>query len=83
MPTEKRTDKELLVKGIKQMAITAILMFTGPTLIYLALTDKEQAVFIPLISIGFIISGFAVYMGFRGIRTIMDSMFKSEKSDSN
>lgn len=76
MPTDNRTDKELLVKGIKQMAITAVLMFIGPTLIYVSLTDKEQAVFIPLISIGFLISGFAIYMGFRGLKTIMDSMFK-------
>lgn len=76
MPTDNRTDKELLVKGIKQMAITAVLMFIGPTIIYVSLTDKEQAVFIPLISIGFLISGFAIYMGFRGLKTIMDSMFK-------
>lgn len=77
MLMEKRTDKEMLVKGIKQMAITALLMFIGPTLIYVALTDREQAVFLPLIAIGFLVSGFAIYMGFKGIKTIMDSIFNS------
>lgn len=73
---QKRTDKDILVKGIKTMALTAVLMFVGPTIIYLSLTDTSQKVFIPLISIGFLICAAAIYFGFKGIRTIMDSMFK-------
>ncbi|SDB44076.1 hypothetical protein SAMN03097699_1358 [Flavobacteriaceae bacterium MAR_2010_188] len=72
---QNSTDKDILIKGLKLMGITALLMFVGPTVVYVSLTDKTQAVFIPLISIGFIICGAAIYFGFKGIRTIMDSMF--------
>ncbi len=73
---QNSTDKDVLIKGIKLLAITAVLMFVGPTVVYIALTDKTQAVFIPLISIGFLICAAGIYFGFKGIRTIMDSMFK-------
>lgn len=69
------TDKQLLVKGIKYLAITALLMFIGPTLLYVVLGDRSTTVFLPLLIIGILICAFAIYMGFKGIKTVMQSIF--------
>jgi len=36
----KRTNKEILIKGLKKMAISLIMMFAGPTLFYIAKTNN-------------------------------------------
>lgn len=80
---EKRTNKNLLVKGMKTMGISLVLMFVGPTIIYLTLSNKEKPLFILLLILGIIGCSFAVYFAFKGINTILDSMFKKGTTDSN
>ena len=75
-----RTDKNLLAKGLKTMAISLGCMFLGPTLYYIALTNKEKPLYIPILIIAVIICALAIFFAFRGINTILNSMFK--KSDS-
>lgn len=70
------TDKERLAKGLKYMGLTLILMFIGPTLLYIVLGDKESSTYIPLLIISLLICLGAIATGFKGIKTIMDSMFK-------
>ncbi|GAA3574942.1 DUF6095 family protein [Snuella lapsa] len=77
METEK-TDKETLAKGLKTMGITLVLMFAGPTLLYIVLNNKDKPFHIPLLIISIAICGLAIYFGFRGINTILDSMFKKK-----
>lgn len=72
---ENRTDKQLLVKGFQNLGISLILMFLGPTIIYLALSNKEKPLYIPLLVIGILGCSAAVYFGFKGINKIMDSIF--------
>ena len=74
----KHTDRELLSKGIQQMLITILLMFAGPTLLYIALSNKEKSLYIPLLIVALIICAFAIYSGFKGIRIIMNSLFKKD-----
>lgn len=69
------TDKDVLVKGIKTMGLCAVFMFLGPTLAYIALGNQEKLLFIPLLILAFAICAFAIYLGFKGLKTIMDSMF--------
>ncbi len=73
------TDKDILVKGIKTMAGCAVLMFLGPTLAYIAFANQEKILFIPILILAFAICGFAIYLGFKGLKTIMDSMFGKRK----
>ena len=75
MEETKRTDKEVLVKGIKIMLLTAILMFLGPTLFYIGMSNKEKALFIPIIIVASIVLVLAVYFMYKGLKTIMSSMF--------
>ncbi|WP_038530903.1 DUF6095 family protein [Formosa agariphila] len=75
METE-RTNKTLLVSGLKKMGISLALMFLGPTLIHIAFTNTEKPLYIPILIVGILICGLAIFFAFKGLMTIMDSMFK-------
>ena len=72
----KRTDKNVLIKGVKKMAYSLFCMFTGPSLLYVAFSNQEKALYYPILILGAIICVLAIYFAFKGIMTIMDSMFK-------
>jgi len=77
MQTEtKRTNKEVLVKGIKTMGLTLVLMFLGPTLFYIGLNNPDKPLFIPILLVAGILCFLAIYSAFKGLKTIMDSIFK-------
>ena len=71
----KRTNKDLLVKGLKKMAISLIMMFAGPTLFYIATTNKEKPLYIPILIVSILICFGAIYFAFKGLQTIMNSIF--------
>ncbi|WP_375239021.1 DUF6095 family protein [Aurantibacter sp.] len=71
----KRTNKEVLVKGVKKMGIAIVLLFAGPTLLHLVLTNREKPFFILLFIIGILICGLAIYFIFKGIKNIIKSLF--------
>ena len=72
---ENKTDRDLLVKGLKKMGLSLIFMFLGPTLLYIAFSNKEKPLYIPILIIAIIICGLAIYFAFKGIMIILDSMF--------
>ncbi len=76
MDENNRTDKELLGKGLKRMGICLVLMFMGPTLVYVALSNDDKPLYIPLLIISIIICISAIAMLFIGLNTIGKSMFK-------
>ena len=78
---ENKTDKDLLVKGLQKMGISLVLMFLGPTLIHIAFTNKEKPLYIPLLIIGILGCIGAIFFAFKGLNTIMDSMFKRNSSN--
>ena len=73
---ENRTNKELLVKGLQKMGICLVLMFLGPTLLHLALTNQEKPTFILVLIIAIIVCALAIFFLFKGIQTILNSIFK-------
>ena len=70
-----RTNKDLLVDGLKTMGITLFLAFLGPLILHAGFSNPEKPLYIPLVIAGVVICGAAIYFGFKGIRTIMDSLF--------
>ncbi len=74
--SQKRTNKSLLVKGLKILLGTLFLMFIGPTLTYIAFSNQSKPLFIPLLIIGITCCLLAIYFMFKGIMTIVDSLFK-------
>lgn len=75
-PETKRTNKDVLVKGIQTMGIALILMFVGPTLIYVGLSNPDKPLYIPILIVATLLCILAIYFMFKGLKTIMDSMFK-------
>jgi Family of unknown function (DUF6095) len=79
METNK-TDKDVLVKGLKMMGITLICMFLGPSLFYMALINQDKPLYIPILIAAAAVSILAIYLAFKGINTILDSLFKNKKN---
>lgn len=74
-----RTDKDLLVKGIKYLVYTVALMFMAPFVIYQAFKNQENILYWPVLVLGLILGVGAIAMGFYSIKVILDSMFGSKK----
>jgi hypothetical protein len=79
--TENKTDKQTLVRGFQNLGISLLLMFLGPTIVYLALSNKEKPLYIPLLVVGILGCSAAIFFAFKGINKILDSMFKKNSSD--
>jgi hypothetical protein len=73
--TTKRTNKEILIKGLQHLGIAVVLLFAGPTLLHIVLSNKDKPFYIPLLIIAIIVCAFAVYFIFKGIITILKSIF--------
>ncbi len=74
-----RTDKELLIKGLKFIVYTIALMFSAPIVLYQAFKNEGHPFFWPVAIIGFILAIFAIGMGFYSIKVLMDALFNKSK----
>ena len=72
---QKHTDKKLLLKGLKYMGITLPLILLSPYLITLSFLNKENWSFYLFITLGSVIGILGIYFFFKGIKTILDSIF--------
>ncbi|WP_225312697.1 DUF6095 family protein [Pseudotamlana haliotis] len=73
---ENRTDKAVLFKGIKILIFSVLSLFMGPILLSFAFSKPESPYYLPLLIIGCAVCAMAVFMIFKGLKTIMSSMFK-------
>jgi len=76
----KRTDRDVLAKGLKTMGLSLMCMFLGPTLLYVAFSNPEKPLYIPILIVSILLCILAIFFAFKGIKTILDSMFKSDIS---
>lgn len=76
MDENNSTDKGLLIKGLKRLGICLLLMFLGPTLFHITLSNDEKPLYIPLFIVSIMLCITAIAMLFIGLKTILDSMFK-------
>lgn len=72
---KEHTDFELLKKGLKFMAFALPLLFLSPYLLTLSFLNKETFMFFVFLFFGIIASAGAIYLCFKGINTIMKSIF--------
>ena len=70
-----QTDRTLLIKGVRRLAYTVILMFTAPFVLYEAFKNQGHPFYIPVLVLGIILAIAAVGMGFYGIKTLVDAFF--------
>ncbi|GAB1857413.1 hypothetical protein MHTCC0001_22490 [Flavobacteriaceae bacterium MHTCC 0001] len=73
--TEHKTDRKELFKGIKTLVFALLSLFMGPTLLSFAYSKPDHKLYVPLLVIGCAICAMAVFMLFKGIRTITGSFF--------
>jgi len=78
---ENNIDKGLLVKGLIKMGIALIFMFIGPSLLFIAFSNREKQLYIPILIIALVICTLAIFFAFKGISIILDSMFKKKSSN--
>ena len=76
----KSTDKEILIKGLKQLGLSLLLMFLGPSFLYFILSNKDKTFYIILLTIAILICCLAIFFAFKGINTIIKSLFESDKT---
>ena len=74
-----KTDKTLLLKGVKRLAYTVALMFTAPVVLYQAFKNQDHPWYLPVLVLGGILAIAAVVMGFYGIRTLVNALFSKGK----
>ncbi|WP_298953053.1 DUF6095 family protein [uncultured Nonlabens sp.] len=75
--SQKSTDRKILGKGVKKLAISVLFLFAGPILIYIGAGSEHPIIYL-MPGIAFAIV--AVLFIFQGINLILDSMFKSNKT---
>ncbi|WP_347375089.1 DUF6095 family protein [Aequorivita sp. Q41] len=72
---KEHTDIEILKKGIKFMAFALPLLFLAPYLLTLSFLNKETFMFYVFLFFGIIAAAGAIYLCFKGINTILKSIF--------
>jgi len=75
---DNKTDKVLLFKGIKTLAFALLSLLMGPVLLSFAFSKPDDKLYIPLLIIGCLVCAFAIFLIFKGIKLIMNSMFKNK-----
>ncbi|MFH6770216.1 DUF6095 family protein [Gaetbulibacter aquiaggeris] len=70
-----KTDRPLLFKGIKIMFFSLLAIFMAPIMLSIAFNNKEKPLYIPILIVGCLIAILAIYLIFKGINTIMNSIF--------
>ncbi|MEJ2162361.1 MAG: DUF6095 family protein [Robiginitalea sp.] len=74
-----KTDKDLLIRGVKRLAYTLALMFMAPVVLYQAFKNQDHPWFLPVLIIGELLAVGAIGMGFYSIKTLIDALFGRRK----
>jgi hypothetical protein len=69
------TNKELLTKGVKYLAWALPLLFIGPSVIYNAFINKQNAWHYLVLAVGISICIGSVYLIVLGLKTMVRSLF--------
>ena len=72
---QKKTNKELLAKGVKILAMALGAIGAGPVIVYNSFMNKEHPFFWPVLIVGVCIMLLAIYLIIKGLNTILKSVF--------
>lgn len=70
--------ENLFSKGFKKIIQSFFFMFLGPTLMFQSLKNEDHPWFTIVFSISIIVCIVAVVQGVRGLKNIVDSIFKKK-----
>ncbi len=74
-----RTDKILLVKALKCLGYTVLLMFAAPFTFWQAFKNQEHPLYLPVVILAAILAIAAIGMGFYSIKVLMEAIFGGKK----
>lgn len=67
------------MKGIRYLAGALPLMFIGPVIIHSSFKNQGHPFYIPILVIGILFCIGSMYLMFRGIQTLIKSMFDGDQ----
>jgi hypothetical protein len=73
------TDKSILAKGVKYLAGALPLLFLGPVVITSAFKNENHPLFVYVLILGSIIALAAMFLIYKGINTVLKSLFDGDK----
>ncbi len=75
MEEQKRTNKELLAKGVKTLAMSLGAIAAGPIVVYNSFMNQNHPLYLVILTIGILIMLLAMFLLFKGINIILKSFF--------
>ena len=75
MEEQKRTNKELLAKGVKTLAMSLGAIAAGPIVVYNSFMNQNHPLYLVILTIGILIMLLAMFLLFNGINIILKSFF--------
>ena len=70
----------LFKKGFKNIFFSIFLMFIGPTLLFQSFKNQDHPWFVPVLFVSIIICILSFFFGIKGLKNIMNSIFKKRES---
>ncbi len=74
------TNKKILLKGIRYLSGALPTLFIGPIIINSAFNNQNHPLYHFVLVLGILTCLFAMFLIFKGISTILKSMFDEEKN---
>jgi hypothetical protein len=74
------TNKSVLAKGVKYLAGSLPLLFLGPVVITSAFKNENHPLYVYVLVLGIIIALAAMFLIFKGITTVLKSLFDGDKN---
>lgn len=71
----QKTNRHILFNGVKYLAIALPLMFAGPIIIYSSFKNQNHPLYYAVLGLGILCCITSMFLFFRGIQTIMKSLF--------
>ncbi len=75
------TDKNILAKGVKYLAGALPLLFLGPVIINSAFKNEKHPLYPYILALGIIIALTAMFLIYKGVNTLVKSMFDGDKNN--
>lgn len=73
------TNKQILAKGIKYLSGALPLAFIGPVIINSAFKNEDSPYYEIVLGVGILFCGLAIFFMFKGVTTIVKSLFEGDK----
>ena len=73
---QKYSDKKLLVKGLKRLALSIPLLVLTTYILTFAFLNKETIPLYVFLPLGIIFVGLTIYLMFSGVKTLVKALFQ-------